>query len=112
MTSHQRAVQIWQVLIAAAHNRQTITYELLGELIGVPPHGLAPRLDHIMRYCQANGLPPLTVLVVGKDSGSPSEGLTTTNNADRDRERVFRHQWYSMEPMSTDALVASEKGSK
>jgi hypothetical protein len=110
MTSHERAVQIWQVLISAAHNRQTLTYEGLGALIGVPPHGLAPRLDHIMRYCAANTLPPLTVLVVGKDSGKPSEGLTTTQNTDADRERVYKHNWFSMTPMSVEKLVASEKG--
>ena len=30
-----------------------------------------------MRYCERTGLPPLTVLVVQKDSGKPGEGFTT-----------------------------------
>jgi hypothetical protein len=61
-----------------------------------------------MRYCARNGLPPLTVLVVAKDSGKPGAGLSTTADVDADRERVFRHDWYRMLPMSVEAFEASE----
>jgi hypothetical protein len=30
-----RAIQIWQVLISAAHNRQVLTYGIVADLIGV-----------------------------------------------------------------------------
>ena len=52
----------------------------------------------IMYYCQENQLPPLTVLVVNKDTGLPGEGLTTLEDVNRDRERVFAHDWFQMEP--------------
>jgi len=37
MTAAERASQIWPVLVLAAQNRQTITYETLAKLIGVFP---------------------------------------------------------------------------
>ncbi|MBI5422805.1 MAG: hypothetical protein HZA32_01875 [Opitutae bacterium] len=64
MTTHERALQIYPVLIAAAHNRQVLNYKIVGGLIGVPAQGLANHLGHIMRYCERAGLPPLTALVV------------------------------------------------
>jgi hypothetical protein len=108
VTSHERAIQIYQVLVGMAHNRQTITYGKLSELTGIPTHGMAPRLDHLMRYCAANKLPPLTVLVVQKDSGKPGQGLVTTMDTDADRERVFAYNWYKTQPLTTSALEASE----
>ncbi len=35
MTRSERALQIWQVLIGLASNRQTITYESLAKLIDI-----------------------------------------------------------------------------
>src|SRR5918994_1964839 len=39
MTTYERAHQIWSVLAWAARNRQVITYDILGRLIGVPRQG-------------------------------------------------------------------------
>ena len=33
-TAPYRALQIWLILVAAAHNRQTLTYKLLAEKMG------------------------------------------------------------------------------
>src|SRR5690606_14586620 len=77
MKQEERAAQVWPVLVLAARNRQTLTYDLLGRLIGVPRQGLAHTLGHIMYWCKQNGYPPLTVLVVNQ-SGRPGEGLSTT----------------------------------
>jgi len=33
-TVESRAVQIWQILVGLAYNRQTITYEKLSRLLG------------------------------------------------------------------------------
>ena len=97
---------IYQILISAAHNRQILTYELLGKMIGVPARGLAHHLGHLMYYCQREGLPPLTILVVQKESGEPGAGLTTVNiqQLHRDRERVFAHDWYCMKPLTAADL--------
>jgi hypothetical protein len=60
MNKYERASQIWPVLAWAARLRQTITYPQLGQLIGVPRHGLGQLLEPIQAHCLAHGLPPLT----------------------------------------------------
>ena len=86
MTTYERALQIYQVLIALAHLRQTITYQLLGKTIGFPARALARPLGHLAHYCQKNGLPPITVLVVQKNSGKPGPGYPASSDYERDRE--------------------------
>ncbi len=110
MSTYERAIQIYQILIGAAHNRQVLTYPILSEMIGVPAQGLANHLDHLMRHCERAGLPPLTVLVVQTDSGRPGKGLTTTTVEElhRDRERVFGHDWYRMKPLTVADLEPGE----
>ena len=112
MTRAERAAQIWQVLVSAAHHRQILTYEILADLIGIGPEGkgagtLAQPLGHVMEYCRANGLPPLTVLVVNKGTGQPGSGLTTIKELHSDRERVFAHQWLRLRPPQVGELANS-----
>lgn len=104
MSTYERAIQIYQILIGAAHNRQVLTYPIISKMIGVPQQGLAPHLGHLMHYCDREGLPPITVLVVQKDSGKPGVGFTTFEDLHRDRERVFAHNWYRMKPLTATAL--------
>ena len=108
MSTYEGAIQIYQILIGAAHNRQVLTYEILGKMIGVPARGLAGHLGHLMHYCQRAGLPPLTVLVVQKNSGKPAKGLTTSKDLHRDREKVFRHDWYGMRPLTVADLQPND----
>lgn len=99
-----RALQIWQILIGKAHNRQILTYGMLAKMLGLKgAEILAQPLGHIMWYCQQNNLPPLTILVVNQDTGLPGKGLTGTR-LDADRESVFRYDWYSLVPPTPDAL--------
>ena len=107
MTTFERALQIYQVLIGAAHNRQVLNYDIVGKLIGVPRQGLAQHLGHIMRFCERNALPPLTLLVVKASSGEPGEGLTTVKDAHKDREAVFAHAWYRMRPLTVEDLAST-----
>ncbi len=109
MTKVERATQIWPVLVAAAHNRQVLTYGLLADTIRMGPPGkgagtLAHPLGVIMRYCKANRLPPLTVLVVNKTTGQPGKGLKTIKELHTDRERVFRYRWYEALPPQISEL--------
>ena len=100
-TKYSRAVQIWQILIGLARNRQTITYGMLGAKIGFKGVGtIGSFLDPIMRYCKQNNLPPLTIVVVNETTGSPGEGLTTIGNENSDREAVFKYDWYNLYPPS------------
>ncbi|PZR15454.1 MAG: hypothetical protein DI536_08370 [Archangium gephyra] len=89
-------------------NRQTLTYEMLGELMfrrraaGV----LKDILGHVAEYCNANELPPLTAIVVNKARGKPGVNIPTDfATLDRDRENVYRCDWFDIYPPSERELA-------
>jgi hypothetical protein len=106
MTVYERAAQIWPLLSYAARHRQTLTYDILGKLIGVPRFGLGKQLEPIQSYCLIHNLPPLTVLVVNQ-SGRPSEGFiaaTTATDVLSEQERAFGHDWLEDHTPTSDEL--------
>ena len=105
MTRAERAMQIWQILITAAYDRRTLTYGRVAALLGFKGAGVISQfLNPIMGYCEAKDLPPLTVLVVNQDTGLPGEGLTTLQEVNQDREKVFNHDWFGMYPVQIPDL--------
>ena len=108
--SDVRAQQVWTILIGAASNRQTMTYLELAIRMGfkenVPARVTAPYMDAVARYCQQAGLPPLTVLVVGQNTGIPGDGLLPfipeDSTYDAEREKVYQCQWHQMVVPSPD----------
>jgi hypothetical protein len=110
-THATRALQIWQILISAAHNRQTLTYGRLAAMLHFKGADvLATPLGHITHYCQQNGLPPLTVLVVNQETGLPGEGLIGAD-LNADREKVFSYKWFGVFPPTPEELrVAYRRG--
>ena len=108
MTLAERALQVWQVLIAAAHNRQTLTYGDVAHLTGMATQGLGRILNLIMTHCRQNRLPPLPVLVVSKTTGEPSDGYGDTAHTGRDREAVFACEWYLLTPRQSEDFEAPE----
>lgn len=109
MTQSDRAVQVWQVLVNAAFYRQTLTYTLLADRIGAQPTELADPLGMISRYCSLKQLPPLSVLVVRSDAGTPAADLSWTTDVDFAREAVYQMEWLKLKPPSASdfALVES-----
>lgn len=100
MNTYQRAIQIYQVLIAAAYQRQTLTYEMVGKRVGVATVGVGKHLYHLKAYCEQHALPPLTVLVVHTGGGAPGSGFGDHTNADAEREQVFAYEWYKHQPLT------------
>lgn len=99
MTRYQRASQIWSLLICAARDRKTYRYGDIADILGFGGAGvMAPLLGCIMWYCKDNNLPPLTVLVVNRQTGLPGEGLSTLEEINSDRESVFKFNWFDIEP--------------
>jgi alkylated DNA nucleotide flippase Atl1 len=99
MTRYQRSSQIWALLINAAKDRKTYTYGEIAKTLGFGGAGvMAPLLGCIMWFCEEKSLPPLTVLVVNKETGLPGDGLTTLEEVNKDRENVFNFNWFSIEP--------------
>ena len=105
----ERSVQVWQVLVSAAHLRQTLTYTLLADRIGVDSSGLAAPIGMVSRYCALKQLPPLTVLVVQADAGTPAIGYSVSTDIDFAREAVYQLEWFKLRPPSASdfALVES-----
>ena len=104
-THPARALQVYQILLGLAYNRQTITYGQLADILGFDGAGVfADPLGHIMFWCAENELPPLTSLVVKQDTGLPGDGLTSPVDLHGEREQVFRYQWFKLYPPSLDEL--------
>ena len=103
MTKHQRVQHVWSLLVCAARDRKTYTYGGLADALGIPGGARAMRhyLAPVMYYCREQQLPPLTVLVVNRETGLPGEGLTTLENVNLDREKVFAYKWFQREPPKT-----------
>jgi hypothetical protein len=103
-THGTRALQIWQILICKASNRQTITYGGLAKTLGFRGAGtLADMLGHVSFYCLQHDLPALTVLVVNQDTGLPGEGLMKIGiDLDAEREAVFQYDWFAVVPPSPE----------
>lgn len=108
MTRSEQAVQVWQVLIGAAFSRQTLTYTLLADRIGVDPGALAIPLGMVNRYCSMKQMPPLTVLVVRSDAGTPADDLTWTTDVDFAREAVYQLEWFKLKPPSANDFALVE----
>jgi hypothetical protein len=107
-TRPYRALQVWQILISKASNRQLTTYKELQNIIEYGGAGVfAQILGHIMNYCEKNSLPPLTVLVTNSRTGAPGDGLTTTQDVDASREVVFNFSWFQVIPPTPAELAAA-----
>jgi len=104
MNKEQRAEQIWPILTHCALQRQTLSYELLGRLIGVPRMGLGQLLEPIQSYCILNQLPPLSVLVVSENTGLPGEGFIGAKDVPSAQARVFGRSWLEQTPPDAAAL--------
>jgi len=104
-----RALQIYQVLIGLAWNRQTITYGDLSrcQMDGFGSGGILDRpLGCIMGWCYENGLEQLTVLVVRDDTGVPGVGLSVVpaGTWPEAQQRVFHRNWFVIMPPSLTEL--------
>lgn len=106
MRASERAAPVWGVLGLAARNRQILTYEMLGRLIGVPARGLGHLLEPIQSYCLINSLPPLTILVVQESTGLPGSGFNaaTAEEYARKQLEVFEFDWMKHGAPTPDVL--------
>lgn len=110
MTSCQRAVQVWPILVLCACRRETLTYDLLGKLIGVPTEGLGKVLEPIQSYCILECLEPLTALVVNKATGLPGDGFIGAANVPCARAEVYARDWLLIAPPSAESLLHAGDG--
>jgi len=110
MTKYQRSCQIWSLLICAARERKTYTYGDVAKILGYSGAGvMGSQLGPIMYYCEDNNFPPLTVLVVNQETGLPGDGLSTLEEVNSDREKVFNFDWFGIEPPQNIGFEAADR---
>lgn len=107
LTRAERAQQLWSVLALAATHRQVLTYDILARLTGVHRPGLGDLLRPIQQYCTENKLPPLTVLVVREQTGSPSEGFIAAADIPAAQISVFQHRWLETSAPTAEQFEAA-----
>lgn len=91
-------------------NRQTLTYLGLSEkMYQKPAQGVLDKiLGHVAFYCNDNGLPALTALVVGKGRGTPGKDIPADlSKMDAIREAVYKIDWYNIVPPTPEQLKES-----
>lgn len=105
MTREQRAQQLWSILVLAARNRQVLTYEIVAQACGVPAPSIGDFLRPIQQFCAENGLPPITSIIVNKNSGTPGEGFIAAQDVPRAHIDVFVHDWLGESAPSAEQLA-------
>jgi hypothetical protein len=105
MNVNERAWQVWPLLVFAARNRQTLTYEIVGQLTGMAKPGLGRVLEPIQSYCLLKGFPALSALVVNKETGLPGIGFIAAEDVPRELIRIFEWPWLSHACPGPDALA-------
>ena len=87
-------LSVWVALVELAREGRIITYNGLAKKVGVRLTDVRQRtlLPALADHCEAQGLPPLTVLVVNKRTRQPGRGYGDGNLA-ADTFRVWNHPW-------------------
>jgi len=111
----QYALRSYLVLVGLARTRSTITYEDLSDIIHRGgAHMMANALRPLRDWCRNNDLPPLTVLVVNKNTGLPGEGVEVAN-VPKAFADVYAHDWFehlppTLKEMGAEALPHMSTG--
>jgi hypothetical protein len=95
-------VQIWPALALAARVRQVLTYDLVGNAIGVPRQAVGQLLGPIQKYCMERYLPPLSALVVSEIDGMPGDGYIAAQDIPRAQAEVFAFDWLALRAPSPE----------
>jgi len=81
----ERAYRAWPILIARAENETPITYGELAGSFGLHHRAVRYVLGVIQDYCLNEDLPPLTILVINAQTGTPGPGFIAWDMEDLDR---------------------------
>jgi len=102
MKEHERAAQLWPLLVLAARNQQILSYTTVRRLTGMATVGVGGCLGHILTYCMVKKWPWLPAIVVNEPSGPPGKGFMSAARRKYGsrldmfamRSRVFAFDWF------------------
>ena len=89
---------VWPVLTERAAGRKTITYQEIAPTIGTNPLSVGRALGPIQDYCLEARLPPLTSIVIGKNSKVPGPGFIAwdVDDLEAGQRQVFDFGWWAV----------------
>jgi putative restriction endonuclease len=89
------AGKVWPVLTDAARESRLVTYGDIAPTIPTNPLSVGRALGPIQSFCLENRLPPLTAIVVGKNTKVPGDGFIAWDVDDLEsaHKKVFDYDW-------------------
>lgn len=98
VNQEQRAFSAWTILTSCARKNEPITYGELGRQLSIHHRAIRFILGVIQEFCMTNELPPLTILVLNKQTGLPGEGFIAYDieNSQDGINKVYAFNWSSL----------------
>jgi hypothetical protein len=101
MKEHERAAQLWPLLVLAARTQQVLSYTTVRRLTGIATVAVGGCLGHILTYCMVKKWPWLPSIVVNEPTGLPGESFMNAARKEYGNEldmfamrsRVFAYDW-------------------
>lgn len=86
---------LWPILIDAAKEERNPTYSELAPSINTNPLNVGKALGPILFHCMDYRLPPLTSIVIGKNTGIPGDGFIAwdVDDIDSAHNMVYQYDW-------------------
>lgn len=99
MNQYEMAYRVWPCLCKIAEKKKTVTYGDLGAAIGIHHRPIRKALGCIQDFCLEQRLPPLTILVVSKQSRQPSGGFIAwdVDHLEAGYDLVYDYNWKSLD---------------
>lgn len=92
-------------LAGLATRRERVSYADFAFALGLgSPRGLSWLLGPLLRWCAAEGLPPLPIIVVRRSDGLPSGGYDPAT-VEAETLRVFDREWATVRPPDASDLL-------
>jgi len=126
INQEQRAFPAWTILTNCAKENSTITYGEIAKQLNIHHRAVRFILGVIQSFCMENELPPLTILVLNKNSGLPGDGFIAYDieNSQDGINKVYAYDWTAIsnpfeyaqvgttEHQLIDSLVSTPENSK
>jgi hypothetical protein len=102
MKEHERAAQLWPLLVLAARYQQILSYTEVRHLTGLAAVKVGPCLGYVLGYCRDNKLPSLSSIVVNEATGLPGENFMKWTRDEKlnlfeMQSRVFVYDWFKVD---------------
>jgi hypothetical protein len=107
MTKYDRSAQMWPLLVWSAHHQKILSYSIVEKLTGIPRMAVGEFLGPVYAYCEQQGYPPLTSLVVSKTTGEWVTEFEETAKLFAAHSRVFVFDWLAQDTPSSDDFKAA-----